>query len=281
MGLEQEMIITPKTADAARNRYIYYPDRLVKMPNDISSMVQGLLNEPIFKGAIKGALSELLRRDNNYRDDESIGDFLTRRMGTSDIADNIVSAVLHGIYAGDIYQLSMISLMPEIWNFEREDGSFIIGMLAKKIDEALSITNPKAKYSARILTNVHKMERWSELEEASVYTFKRGIAQLAETMERYLRRQKNVTIETSTNVKKLELDVNKQAVKVWHSSFPIDIPNPLFELLPNARRSTPQPTNPPALSIASSPLSPLPSFPPSLHPHSLRSPLSHTLPSSL
>ena len=127
LGLEDDILITPKSSAAAKNRYIYYPDHLVKMPGpgqDLYEILWSMITEPVFKGMLWGMLSEHRRPNaDNEIVDESIGDFLARRLGTTKVADNIVSAVLHGIYAGDIYQLSAKSLMGALHAQEQIYGS--------------------------------------------------------------------------------------------------------------------------------------------------------------
>ena len=54
--------------------------------------------------------------------DETVGSFLARRVDKR-VADNIVSAVFHGIYAGDINQLSAKTLLSMAWQLEGRYGN--------------------------------------------------------------------------------------------------------------------------------------------------------------
>jgi len=125
--LEEEVIITPKDSPAAKNRFIYYPDRLVRMPGpgqDIFDIAWSVMTEPVFKGLLSGVLFEHSRPPRSAAlKDESVASFLERRLGSPLLANNMVSAVLHGIYAGDITKLSIRSLLPSAWYNERCYGS--------------------------------------------------------------------------------------------------------------------------------------------------------------
>ncbi|KAK7743688.1 oxygen-dependent protoporphyrinogen oxidase [Diatrype stigma] len=125
------------------NRYIFYPDHLVKLP---SSGLEGarvvwdaLVNpekEPLWEGLIpmgvrymdlssRGKMNAMSAADNDLAgllalqgrtiaaaEDESVGAFLTRAFGGGDEprndkpVHNLVSAMLHGIYGGDVWRLS-------------------------------------------------------------------------------------------------------------------------------------------------------------------------------
>lgn len=118
-----------KGSPVANNRYLFYPDHLVRMPGPADRSlstwidnVRSMYNEPIYWGKSGGIFWELFRelgttpRESAVQD-ESVGDFLTRRFGPI-LADNFASAVLHGIYAGDIYKLSARTLFPSMWYME-------------------------------------------------------------------------------------------------------------------------------------------------------------------
>ena len=56
--------------------------------------------------------------------DESVDAFFARRFGKP-LARNMISAMIHGIYAGDTRRLSVRALFPGVWEAEREWGSVI------------------------------------------------------------------------------------------------------------------------------------------------------------
>lgn len=224
LGLEDQILITPKSSAAASNRYIYYPDHLVKMPGpgqDFYEVLWGLLTEKVFKGVISGALFEH-RREGSIPKDESIGSFLERRFGTKKLADNIVSAVLHGIYAGDIYQLSAESLMGGLRAREQ-----IYGSVTKAAAEQASIflktkravglmQKHEAGLRANLARNRHSLARWGEMRQASVYSFEGGIQTFTDALKEQFRNApgKNTTIKTDTRAEKMVRDDETGGVKV-------------------------------------------------------------------
>ena len=224
--------MTSKESIAARNRFIYYPDHLVRMPGPGSSLLNilsSMISEPVFKGSLYGALTEVFRPRPDNLDDESVGAFISRKFGP-DVADNIVSAVLHGIYAGDIYQLSAKSILGKIYKTEEQYASVMLGnVLEATRDDSLVplldlhmmrylkpfvvAPNGKPLPGTEILAKVRA---------SSVYTFKRGIGQLAESLEFALRKLSNVSILTDTPVESLKLvtygNTSKVSVRVVRSN---------------------------------------------------------------
>ncbi|PBP27086.1 protoporphyrinogen oxidase [Diplocarpon rosae] len=221
LGLEKEMLITRNDSVAHANRFVYYPDHLVKMPGpgqDVPDLVWRILTEPVFKGLCWGALTEWFR-DNRLKklDDESVGSFLARRLGSEDPGDNLVSAVLHGIYAGDIYQLSMKSLMPMVWHMEGledtlTDANFRYGRQGLKLvsKSDVSLHNevfPKINVSIA-----------DALRGASVYSFKGGIGSLSVALEKSLRANPNVEFKLEAGVTSVEYDGESDGVKIQTST---------------------------------------------------------------
>lgn len=224
LSLRDELLVTPMTADAARNRFIYYPDHLVKMPGpgqDPYSMVWNILTEPVFGGLSFGALFEFNRPqretwasyNNPAVDDESVGSFLKRRLGTPNVGNNLVSAVLHGIYAGDINQLSARSLMPKFWYEEALHGSLTRAII--KNLQAQAITEPYNDIMLRQeLQPKISHEMNMTMAGASVYTFKDGIGTLSGALEKSLRANDNVEFKMGHQIDTLEYDGQSNGVSV-------------------------------------------------------------------
>lgn len=208
LGLEDRVLMTSKNSVAAQNRFIYYPDHLVRMPGPGSSLLQNIsnvLSEPIFKGTISGVLSEVIkpRRPGDLQD-ESIGSFLTRRFGSA-LADNVVSAVIHGIYAGDIYKLSARALVPSLWAIEWRNNSIMKGLL----EQAFGGMQPMATSDSDIMRTLQSQPIMSDklevVKKSSVFTFKGGIGELADRLEAKLDESDNVLILENTNVGQIKL----------------------------------------------------------------------------
>lgn len=211
--------MTSKNSVAAQNRFVYYPDRLVRMPGPgmpLLSNITNLLSEPIFKGAVSGALFEFMewrpKRPDDLKD-ESIGSFISRRFGSA-LANNVVSAVIHGIYAGDIYKLSARTILPGAWQSESERGSVLEGQLYA----ATTGRRPVATDDVEIIKDFNSQLAMSDTLEAvkksSVFTFKGGIGELADRLERKLLGSRNVQIHEKTQVNRVRLQPDEKGLRV-------------------------------------------------------------------
>lgn len=214
--------MTSKESVAAQNRFIYYPDHLVRMPGPGSSILDvlsSMLSEPVFQGVLYGIATELFHPAPDELSDESVGDFLSRRLGSS-VADNIVSAIIHGIYAGDIYQLSAKSILGKVYRLEEWYGSLVWGSIRENTREF-----PQVPLSDKYLMTdlspfsdgppMSGTETIAQVRKSSVYTFKRGIGELAESLESALQHDPNVTILKETPIESLEMVNYEQILKVF------------------------------------------------------------------
>jgi len=209
------MIITSKDSVAARNRFIYYPDHLVKMPGpgqDLWQMLWTILTEPAFKGAPRGLLSEFSRPPRaSDLEDESIGAFFDRRFGGPGIANNIISAVLHGIYAGDVYKLSIKSLAPRLWSGEATHQSLTQMMVFHVTNPNVAIESRKDAQLTQELMSIRKGSLPVEMERASVYTFKDGIGRLSDALASDLHTNPNVMFKQGYRINSVDLRSGNEA----------------------------------------------------------------------
>ncbi|HEX9793739.1 MAG TPA: protoporphyrinogen oxidase, partial [Planctomycetota bacterium] len=113
---------------AAGERFVFRGGRLHAVPTGPVSFLRSpllslrgrmrLMREPFVKG----------RRDDA---DESIHAFAARRIG-AEAADVMVDAMVSGIYAGDAKQLSLPACFPVMREIEREHGSLLRGLIARR-----------------------------------------------------------------------------------------------------------------------------------------------------
>ncbi|MCJ1406170.1 oxygen-dependent protoporphyrinogen oxidase [Ptychographa xylographoides] len=199
------------------------------MPGPGSSfldIISTMFSEPVFKGVLYGLLMEPFRSRPEDLRDESVGAFISRRFG-SDVADNIVSAVIHGIYAGDIYQLSAKSILGKLYKVEESYDTVLFGTYGESIrDDPLvplrekqlmaSLRSQTMQQDAGPLTELGIFDR---IKKSSVYTFKKGIGQLADALEATLNEIPNVTILKNTPIEALELVPGSSDSKVNFGTF--------------------------------------------------------------
>lgn len=211
LNLEEQMVFTSKDSPAGSNRFLYYPDKLVRVPSPKDSRLQILwrmLTDPLFEGLPRSLWSEsgVPKRPDSLVD-ESIGEFIKRRSGgNKKLVDNIVSGVVHGIYAGDVNQLSVRSLMPSLWEMEGGFGSLTEGMIRAR---------PK-KYG---LHNKSTLE-WvgpvlgKKVDEASIYTFKNGIQTLPDALAGVIKGAENADIRVATSVSGISRSEDGRSIQV-------------------------------------------------------------------
>ncbi|EAS35752.3 protoporphyrinogen oxidase [Coccidioides immitis RS] len=213
-GLEKQILRTGIHDAASRNRYIYYPDHLVRLPgpqpgagllvNLISNAI-GVFTEPALKSLPWALATEPLRPSRpKDLDDESVGDFVARRLG-KDVADNIVSAVFHGIYAGDIYKLSVKTILPRIWEYEISRR----GIFGSLLNTKRTLHLPYDLYHEGKIIREEKGKEFlskigSYISGASVFALKGGMGQLVEALDTSLSNSPNVEIITGSSVDHIE-----------------------------------------------------------------------------
>lgn len=115
LGIESERVPANDVADA---RYVVRDGRLVRVPTSPS----GLLTTPLLS---MGAKLRLLREPfvrPSREDDESLADFVRRRLGP-EVLDYAVNPFVAGVYAGDPAHLSTRYAFPTLHALEREHGS--------------------------------------------------------------------------------------------------------------------------------------------------------------
>ncbi|KAA8574246.1 hypothetical protein EYC84_005746 [Monilinia fructicola] len=214
LGLTDQVIKTNKMSAAALNRFIYYPDRLVCMPEPsqgVYAIAWKMLTEPVFKGFYKMIFEYRRPRRPLDLEDESVGSFLARRTGGPDIPENLVSAVFHGIYAGDIYKLSARSITPVQWGMEGAYGSISAAM--SQMGKFQNATAEDAEMETKEKSLFTDNER-AIVKDTSVYTFRRGIGTLSEALEYSLRNNPNVEIKLGEHVGNIEYDVQSESIKI-------------------------------------------------------------------
>ncbi|KAI9835291.1 MAG: hypothetical protein M1819_002435 [Sarea resinae] len=217
LGIEDEVLVTKKDSVSAQNRFIYYPDHLVRMPGPGMSMgelVKTALLEPVMRGSTPGVFGEFMRDQvpvepgKGVQTDESIGSFISRRLNKS-MADNLVSAVMHGIYAGDIYQLSAKSILPTQWHLEKRYGSITMGMMQAFRKQMIFMPERDAHlHVAFSRTKLSPLLR-DKMKDASVYTFKGGLEQLSVSLAKAIANAPNVTTKTNHSIKSLTYDLQR------------------------------------------------------------------------
>jgi len=203
-----DLLITSKSAAAAQNRFIYYPDHLVRMPGpgqNVFDTLRNIWSEPAFNGIFSGLLKEFrTEKRPNSMIDESVGDFISRRVDKR-LADNLASALFHGIYAGDIYQLSAKSILPIPWMREGKHGNMLTAAVQAMTEKTSWNFCDDIALQTKLQDTVWEPKLRDQIADTSVFTFKKGLGELSKQLERRLAINKHkVRLLPSTTVTNLE-----------------------------------------------------------------------------
>lgn len=215
----KEVYHIPRNNPVLSNRYIYYPDHLVALLNNTRgfferlNFIYKLFTEPVFQGALPAMYRWQTSGAAKYRDspqggqppsnlaiagieDISIGEYLLARTGSTDVVSNLASAVLHGIWGGDIWKLSAL------------EGTFQNDYLKHKLPLRLEdSTKALVKHSdyfsgSDILMRTPEVAGFVSLYANDAYLgFGKGFSTLANELVDKLRRNPKVTIKQATPVK--------------------------------------------------------------------------------
>lgn len=132
--------------------------------------------------------------------DTSMGDFLQTLAGSPHLVNNLASAVIHGIWGGDIWKLSAL------------EGTFQNIFLSRSLslpqDEGKRIVKHSDYFSGSdiLLRTPEVAELSNSYASASYLGFKKGFQSLAENLVTNLKRNPNVTIKTATPVTNIRYD---------------------------------------------------------------------------
>ncbi|OAG11296.1 Protoporphyrinogen oxidase [Paraphaeosphaeria sporulosa] len=226
LGLTDNVIFAKKGSTGAKNRYIYYPDRLQRLPSPGEPPDFWHIAELWRSGLLAGAPSALLlepfrpKRPDSLKD-ESIGAFIERRMDKR-VGNNMASAVMHGIYAGDIWKLSARTLLSQAWMLEGLAGSIFRGMLKIQsetpLEEKVMLFHP---YDLDVYKAVREEVKLDEtfqrhLNGCAMFTFEDGMAELVMALKKNLENSGQVDFKFGSWVQdtKLVRDESRQYVDV-------------------------------------------------------------------
>ncbi|KAK6200305.1 mitochondrial protoporphyrinogen oxidase [Scheffersomyces amazonensis] len=210
LGRASSVRVLPRNS-IANKKYITNTDRrIVQVPDTIltgwkfirdtaivrPTLLWGLLKEPFVK-----------KPHENDSTDESIESFFTRRLGTSVLTDSVLSAIIHGIYAGDVARLSVKSILPSVRKLEIDHGSLGRALVAKK-----SKSEPKTSGLSPALTQYqHQLSPDANLEELSLSLKKfpmlalaGGLQTLPNSLYEYLSSQSNVQFHFHSDISQID-----------------------------------------------------------------------------
>jgi oxygen-dependent protoporphyrinogen oxidase len=167
----------------------------------------GALTHPLLAAKIPRAGLDLVKKGSG-QEDESIQDFVTRRFGKG-FSDDLISAMVHGIYAGDVSKLSVRSTFGMLYHMEKDYGSVVLGMLmgggAVETPWDMTLKEKIAKEMPHLQEFVDK---------TSIYSFTDGLEELSRSLEKDLVKGGRVDIQKGSIVEKLDANLDSRDVRV-------------------------------------------------------------------
>ncbi|KAI8083661.1 protoporphyrinogen oxidase [Thamnidium elegans] len=247
LNLNDERLVTiPADHPSAQNRYIYYDGKINTLPNKLSTL---LFNKPpicksvLLAGALEPLRSSRFDKQGLPKDgqlDESIYSFMERRFNKH-TAINLMGALTHGVYAGDIKTLSLQSTFRMLYEAERNYGSVVVGMM-----KGAANTATMRERGMAVRAKDSDPDWYNSMEKMSIIGFKDGLETLPRHIYEYLKNCDNVefvindpvqSITTVENNNEAKIKTNKSEYYADHvistlPSFTLDklIPNTLPHL---------------------------------------------------
>jgi protoporphyrinogen/coproporphyrinogen III oxidase len=113
--------------EGAKRRFIYRNGRLHELPGGpVGFALSRLLS---VAGRVRVMAEPFAARRPDV--DETIHAFAARRIG-SEAASVLIDSMVSGVFAGNARELSLRACFPKMWDMEREHGSLVKAMLAKR-----------------------------------------------------------------------------------------------------------------------------------------------------
>ncbi|XP_038062926.1 protoporphyrinogen oxidase-like [Patiria miniata] len=171
LGLDDEVIPVLRSHPAAQRRFTFTGGKLHQFPSSFATLLtrQEPFSRPL---AVDLAREVLVKRSKG--EDESMFDFGVRRFG-KEITENLIDPFCRGVFAGKTTELSVRSCFPQLFSFERQRGSVILGGL-------LGPTAIDPTVGESDLVRRAKKERWS------IWSLKGGLQCLAEKLSEVVQR---------------------------------------------------------------------------------------------
>lgn len=176
----------------------------------------GLLTEPVLRQLLWGLVTEPFRpkRSPDVKD-ESIADFANRRLGP-DVTDNIISAIAHGIYAGDINKLSAKTFLDNIWGYELSQRPLSME-IAERLGKHTYMSYDLARYrklAAAQSGNEFLTKAAGLVSGTSVITMKKGMGQISDALHSSLASSPNVEIKAGAHISEIAKGRNGSKLSV-------------------------------------------------------------------
>ncbi len=130
----------------AKMRYLYLGGRLVPLPSGLASLITSRFLSA--SGKIR-LLAEPICARRPKSDDPTIGEFATRHFG-AEFAQNVLGALVTGVFGGDVDRLSLKACFPSIARLDREHRSLFLHGLSAPLRRIGKPKKPRRRWKGLI-----------------------------------------------------------------------------------------------------------------------------------
>lgn len=187
LELEDEVIVA---SPLAKNRYFHRPDLGINLLAAPRGPLDFLTSPFLSAKAKLRLLAEVLTK-RSAAEDESVHDFSRRHFG-EEFTNNVLAAMLSGVWAADIKKLSARASLPLLWSWDQTCGSLLKGALKQR---------KKAK-AATPATSRPAITRPANLPKRGIFSFKNGMSTLPNAVLAKLRKDSLVLSGGITSITK-------------------------------------------------------------------------------
>lgn len=199
-----------KASSIGNRKWLLDPsNKLVQVPSSPVLFAKFMMSD-VTDGLIPSILREPFQKRPTVDQDESIQSFILRRFGSPAIADNVLSAIMHGIYSGDVAKLSVQATLPSLVQMEKDHGSIVKSVLRKMLAKKDSATAPALndkliEYERHISPGADLLSLSKSLKKFPILRLHDGLQVLPNALSLLLQKQKNIEIHYGSPIESLDL----------------------------------------------------------------------------
>lgn len=191
----------------ANRKYILNDQKeLVQVPNSLKTFID-FFKSGILNGAVRGIGQEPFNRSKLGKDeDESIESFMKRRFKSTTLTDNILSAVIHGIYAGSVSDLSVRAIMPRLVEMEANSGSLVKEIIKRIKSPSPEYILPESlrQYELKISKRKELLQIRTDLKKFPMIKLKEGLQAFPDALVEYLSNKERVNIFLNSRISAID-----------------------------------------------------------------------------
>lgn len=206
LQLENEVEVMKASSNANRKWLLDGSNKLVQVPNSIPLFLKFLASD-VTDGAVTGTITEPFRKPSKEGGDESIESFILRRFGSPQMANNIISAIMHGIYSGDVAKLSVNTTLPALAELEKTHGLVVKAGLSKMFGKKVpKVLNPVLReYEEWVSPGANLEQMSADLKKFPILRLRSGLQTFPKALAEYLSHDTGVTLHFNTKVTAVDL----------------------------------------------------------------------------